>query len=586
MRERLLVAHFLRRLVANDLISPEADRHEVIGIACAALVTTGLVGTVFLCVKYQFSPLQLPGWTSLAALNDRTFFAGVSMVVMALVAVSAWDALGLDARDALILGPLPLPRGMLVRAKLASIALFSLAFAVALNLIPSVIYPILLSSKLPIRLSALVAMMPAHLVVTAAAGAFGFLSIVALRELVCAATGARLFARMSNTVQAALLVGLVTTLLLLPGLSSDVSHRWLATVVASREMPPVWFVGLHEWMVGDLVDRLPRHFPSVDAPSYDAIVRNENDLTREYRSHREVFVELGSRALSALAVAGLVAFGLLAWNGRRVPEESSATPAGRRLARLALAWPCRLALSRRPSAQAGYFFTLQTLGRSAPHRAALAVAGAACLAIGVLIARAGVSSPPDIGLTTLAAQSMFLVILIAGVRHAVRISADVRAGWIFRLVWSGHERDYLLGVKLATVVAVLAPTVLFLLPVHTATLGWSMALAHGAFGLLLGVVLLEIVFFKSAKVPFALAYEPGGLGLGWSPIYLVAFLSFTYGLAWLERLSLGGLWSDLTTLALLAAVAIVLRVLDRGEPLRVDWDDLPAPATQRLGLNE
>jgi hypothetical protein len=153
MRERLLVRHFLRRLVENDLISPDADRHEVLAVACAALITAGLVGTVFISVKYQFSPLQLPGWTSLAALNDLSLFVGASMIVMALVAVSEWDALGLDARDASILGPLPLPRGLLLRAKLAAIALFSVAFAVALNAIPSVIYPILLSSKLPISLA-------------------------------------------------------------------------------------------------------------------------------------------------------------------------------------------------------------------------------------------------------------------------------------------------------------------------------------------------------------------------------------------------------------------------------------------------
>src|SRR5690349_11954860 len=114
MRERLLVRHFLRRLLENDLISPDADRHEVLGVACAALITAGLVGTVFISVKYQFSPLQLPGWTSLAALNDMSLFLGASMIVMALVAVSEWDALGLDARDASILGPLPLPRGLLL----------------------------------------------------------------------------------------------------------------------------------------------------------------------------------------------------------------------------------------------------------------------------------------------------------------------------------------------------------------------------------------------------------------------------------------------------------------------------------------
>ncbi len=105
---------------------------------------------------------------------------------------------------------------------------------------------------------------------------------------------------------------------------------------------------------------------------------------------------------------------------------------------------------------------------------------------------------------------MFVIILVVGVRHAVRVPADARAGWIFRLAWSGRERDYLLGVKLATLVAVLAPTVLVLLPVHAVTLGWSAALTHAAFGLTFSAVVIETAFFRYAKVPFAFSYESSG----------------------------------------------------------------------------
>ena len=588
MRERLLVRHFLRRLVENDLISPEADRHEVLGVACAAMITAGLVGTVFISVKYQFSPLQLPGWTSLAALSDLSLFVGASMIVMALAAVSEWDALGLDARDASILGPLPLPRGMLVRAKLAAIAVFSAAFAVALNAVPSVIYPILLSSKLPIPLVNLLALMPAHLFVTAAAGAFGFLGIVAVRELLRVMTGATLFGRVSSVVQAALLVGLATTLLLLPRLSSDLSEKWLNPgSSASRNLPLVWFVGLHEWIAGDLIDQLPRRFPSETAPNYDSIVQHENELTRSYRSHRPQFAALGQTALLGLTVVAIVAFGLSAWNARRLPTAPPSRAARRGQARLALDWLVRLVLSRRPSAQAGYFFTLQTLGRSAPHRAALAVAGAISLAIGVLSARvAAATNTSEIPLTTLAVQSMFVIILVVGVRHAVRVPADARAGWIFRLVWSGHERDYLLGVKLATLVAVLVPTVLILLPVHAVALGWSAAMAHAVLGLMLSAVVIETAFFRYAKVPFAFSYEPSGNQLGRSPIYVVAFLALTFGLAWVERSALESLQGTLTLFAGLFGVALALRLTDRAPAFPVDWEEVPMQVTQRLTLNE
>src|SRR4029079_12223403 len=114
----------------------------------------------------------------------------------------------------------------------------------------------------------LLALMPAHLFVTAAAGAFGFLGIVAVRELLRAVTGATLFGRLSSVLQAALLVGLATALLLLPRLSSDLSEKWLSPAgSASRNLPPVWFVGLHEWIAGGLIDQLPRRFPARTAPN-------------------------------------------------------------------------------------------------------------------------------------------------------------------------------------------------------------------------------------------------------------------------------------------------------------------------------
>jgi hypothetical protein len=588
MRERLLVRHFLRRLVENDLISPEADRHEVLGVVCAALTTAGLFGTAFISVKYQFSPLQLPGWTSLAALSDLSLFVGASMIVMALAAVSEWDALGLDARDASILGPLPLPHGMLVRAKLAAIALFTVAFAIALNAVPSLIYPVLLSSKLPIPLVDLLALMPAHLVVTAAAGAFGFLGIVAVRELLRAVTGATLFGRLSSVLQAALLVGLATALLLLPRLSSDLSEKWLSPASsASRTLPPVWFVGLHEWIAGGLIDQLPRRFPAETAPNYDGIVQHENDLTRSYRSHRAEFAVLGRAALLGLGVVAIVAFGLSAWNARRLPTATASMADRRGQARLALDWLVRLVLVRRPSAQGGFFFTLQTLGRSAPHRAALVVAGASSLAIGVLSAKNGVpTTTSEIPLTTLAVQSMFVIVLVAGIRHAARIPADTRAGWIFRLAWSGHGRDYLLGVKLATLLAVLAPTVLILLPVHAVTLGWSVALTHAALGLTISAVVVETAFFRYAKVPFAFSYEPSGNQLGRSPIYVVVFLAVTFGLAWVERSVLGSLQGTLILFAVLCGTAFALWLADRAPTSPIDWDDVPMQVTQRLSLNE
>ena len=116
MRSRLLVTHFLRRFLDNDLISPDADRHEVLAVTFAALSTSGIFLTVLLSINDLFRPIQSRGWTVMVSLDDTFVWTGLSMIVMALVALAVWDALALDARDTAILGPLPVRRRALVGA--------------------------------------------------------------------------------------------------------------------------------------------------------------------------------------------------------------------------------------------------------------------------------------------------------------------------------------------------------------------------------------------------------------------------------------------------------------------------------------
>ena len=48
---RLLTAHFLRRLIDDDLISPNADRHESLSMIGAMLVSLGLFVSVIASMR-------------------------------------------------------------------------------------------------------------------------------------------------------------------------------------------------------------------------------------------------------------------------------------------------------------------------------------------------------------------------------------------------------------------------------------------------------------------------------------------------------------------------------------------------------
>ena len=60
MRSRLLRRHFISQFVENDL-SPDMDRHQLLALAAAGLITVPLFATIFMSVKYLMQPLQSPG---------------------------------------------------------------------------------------------------------------------------------------------------------------------------------------------------------------------------------------------------------------------------------------------------------------------------------------------------------------------------------------------------------------------------------------------------------------------------------------------------------------------------------------------
>ena len=211
VRERLLTQHFLQRFLENDLLSPDADRHEAIALVFGGLLTLGLFLSIVISMKFLFMLFPSPGRTALLAVGDRLMFVALAMIVMSLVAVMTWDALSLDARDTAIFGPLPMERGVIVRAKLRAVGILAGGFALAMAGMSSLFHPTLMVARLPIGIIPALALMVIHLAVTLAAGLFAFASVFLLREILRALLGMR-FSRISAGLQAVMIVALVTTL--------------------------------------------------------------------------------------------------------------------------------------------------------------------------------------------------------------------------------------------------------------------------------------------------------------------------------------------------------------------------------------
>jgi hypothetical protein len=590
---RLLTHLFVRRLLDNDVISPHADRHDSLGVLYAVIVSLALFVTFFVSTPYLAAYIQLPGQTALSALPDRFLFIAASLGISALAALLVWDALGLELRDAAILGPLPIAPWTITRAKLLAALVFGVVFSIAVNVVPSIVYPTFMTVNLRgVTGGGLVRLIAAQAISVIMAGLLGFFAVLAARGVLRLALGERGFGRVSSGVQSLFVVAAVTGLMLTPTIRGKTVTEWIAgSVVLPRyfALPVLWHVGVNETVAGDVVVDAPAVMPRrVTLPAW--MRRDDEEHRSAYRALRANLATLARWAW--LVVPAVVSLAVLTfvWNNRRLPEPAAARPAQSRTSAAVLAIALRLTRGD-PEAQAGFFFTLHALMRSGPHRMIVAISVAAALTLpsvmlilGSAYGQEPISSFP---LGLLGMQVTVLLVLIGGFRHAVMVPAELVANWSIRMAWRGDERGYLAGVKRAAFLSTVVVPSLVLLPLHVALFGAATALVHALFGCLFGVAALDGLFLGYRKVPFACAYLPlGDPKLLWSG-GAATLLLVPYAFAYIERAALKSPAWTAGLAATLAGIVLTIKIIDlaqRRERQPLDFDERPAPPTQRLGV--
>ncbi len=589
---RVLTRLFLRRLMDNDLISPHADRHESLVVTYAVVQSVAVFVTFFISTDYLAAFIQLPGPTALGALSDRFLFIAASMAVSALATLMVWDALPLEPRDAAILGPLPIAGSAITRAKLAAAVVFGTVFAMAMNAVPSVLYPAFLTMNLRgMSGVGILQLIGGQALTVVMAGLLGFFGILSLRSVLRLLLGERGFRRVSSAAQSALVVCAVAALLLAPTVGATDVRNWVAGVAPPRwpAVPVLWHLGVDETVAGHIVAEAPLVLPP--RVRLLAPVRRRNDESRTaYRALRPRLSALARSAWLALPLAACLAVASFLWTNRRLPEPSDGSRTRSRTGAALRAVLDRLTRGD-PETQAGFFFTLQVLTRSAPHRMILAVSVAAAVALPfVTLVRGNVPGHVAVASTPLGLfgiQIMVLSSFLTAFRYAVTVPAELASNWSIRMAWLGDERGYLAGAKRAALVSLVMLPLLALLPLHVALFGPRTALVHSLSGVLFGVLALDALFLGYRKLPFACSYLPiPNLKLVWC-ISAAGFLLVTYGFAYVERLALQSPTGTAAMAATLGGVVVALKVVDRAErrePRPLNFDEGPEPATQRLGL--
>jgi hypothetical protein len=580
MLERLLTQHFLQRFLENDLLSPDADRHDAIAMVCGALISLGLFIAILSPMKFLFMPFQSPGRTAILANSDRLMFVALAMIVMSLVAVLTWDSLSLDPRDTSIFGPLPIERGVIVRAKLRAVGILASVFALAIGGMSSVFHPALMVAKLQIGLVTPLALIAIQFAVTLSAGFFAFGSVFLVREVLRAALGMR-FGRVSAGLQAVLIIALVTGFLLLPAILQRAGRPERRE---AQMLPPVWFVGLHDALAGDLVAGLP---PGALPP---AVARQEDRAMARYREVASHIRPLAWRAVIALTGTFTVSIALFFWNSRQLPLPLVGNR-GRRYGGLGLAARgIMVTLARRPATQAGFFFTLQCLFRSGPHRVVMAACTAVSIALATVFlaaaSRSPAGDPAGVPGYVFSTQMIALAVLLAGFRHATRLPADISANRLFRVAWVADSGRFLTGVRRGGLVGVVAPAIVLLLPPYIYLLGTRLALMHALTGFLVSAALISMMTFRTSQLPFVASYAPSSNLNTFGPVVLVGGMIAVSIFSSIERVALAEMQTALILWGILAAVAVLPQLAaGRNEQLELPSAfDVPAAGATRLDL--
>lgn len=515
-----LVRLFVGRMFYGNAQSDSGELDLGVGVIVILLAMPGILVSLLMFEKYGSLMRFLRGQGAYdpfsATIPDEYFFLVLSMVVSGAAALWRWDSIFLDRRDFTNLVPLPTGLRNIFLANLCAIFVLVGLLTVVVNAASMVLYPIAVVGSQP-SLSLLVRFAAAHAVVMVAASAFSSFAVFALAGVLMTLLPPTIFRRVSLLIRFALAVALLALL----G-TSLVVPQWLtqlsvATAHRVAILPPVSFLGLLRTLWG----------------------------------RSDPFVAKMTSAVVA-SIAGALFTTLLAYavsfrrSFMRIPETPDAGPLPRVPISISPVALLREVVLRAPAQRACYHFVARTLLRSDAHLQVVS----GFLALGLVASAAVLGSAQSLhalirgdqpSIEFLSVPFILAFCMIAGIRLAFEIPADLPANWIFQF-WLDRERPEARPIARRVL---LLFSLSWLVPAcFLATLafwGWATALLHTSILIACTASLVEILLLKFRKIPFTCPYpsfksHSGLIGAA----YLFGYVFFTDYLPQMENWSLSG----------------------------------------------
>jgi hypothetical protein len=532
----LLARALFRRFFETDLIPAGGDAAQTVIAFLTLLAAPGLLLPFRFSLKYVELAARAPDALPRALITDRLLFVTLTLIALGLVALVIWEGVFPDRRDARVLGALPIPDRVMIRARLMALAGLAGIFLLGTNTVPTLIY----GSVLGISGGAATPVhgILAHLITNVAAGTFVFCSLIALQGLLLNLFGRRAAERLSIVLQLLFVVGLLQLAFFFPYLMSMLTTiSDLTSHPLLRLVPSVWFLGLYDVLGGNAQ---PGAWPLAIAAMAATVVATGSSVFLLSATHGRLM----RLALESRDSAG---------------RSSSLT---RTISKFFNAY-----VVRRPIERALYAFTLKTLLRSRTHRMLMALYVGIALALSLsglipMLIRFGMPALATPGVFVLSIPLMVMFITLAGLRAVFALPIEPRANWVFRLLEPAERTIAIDGVRDAMLVGAVTPIAAVAFVSGASLWGVWPGLVHGVTCFVLGWALSEALLVSLAKLPFTCTYYPGlsRMRTMW-PVYLTAFSMFSYSTPLIEMAMMESAIGLSIFVAIIATIVAVLRLV-------------------------
>lgn len=531
LRARALHQHFFRRFFDNDTLSSGGDTTTSVVRALCFCAVPGLMVAFWLLPAYG----SYAGRDTWARAADRYFFVLFSFVVMGVVTTFEWEMLFPDRADFLILLPLPLKARELFVAKGRALLTMLVVFLAASNIFSLILFPAVSTGRRENYFHTAAA----HGAAVLSAGIFAACCMLAIEGVCICVLPQGWQRRITPIVQALATTVLLVLLLLFPLFGAHMQTLLEGHAGFSVYIPPLWFLGLYE----DLV-------LGAAAPAGAGLLG-----------------VIGMYATGFAAALALATYPL-AWarQKRRTLEGASQS---RKPGSAWFSAPLHRRILKRPQERAVFHFVSQTLLRNSHYQiylaiyagVGLALALASMVTLRITPAHALVPALSNPGLH--AVLPLLLFWLAVGLRVAFGFPVDMRARWIFPInLLRGGEHTRGTGVWVLLCCGALTCAVVAALAVA----GWrgSALLEQLIWGVALSLLLADVFFFHTIRIPFTYPRLPGRANLPITLIlYAAAFPVFVLLTVYLEIQSEQRVVILLRVLVGIAALHLLLKAASR-----------------------